>query len=142
MKLYEKKFVNPLQALAFKDGVEFASDPDLKALEPKKEGPNEWVVLIEDSTDDDEDDDDMITVHATGTNIQAEEAKEASVVDMKPLTPRSVTVNNPAVKSGSRITSDSTRIYPCGNCLNCNMGQDCIEEINEACRTNNYRPER
>jgi len=53
MKQYEKTFVNPLLAKAFKDGIEFANDSFLKVSEPKKEG-DKWILLIEDTEEDDE----------------------------------------------------------------------------------------
>lgn len=61
MKLFTRSFVNPLLALAFKDGIDFTGDRDLCAMEPKKVGPNKWDVIIEcydDDTDADTDDED------------------------------------------------------------------------------------
>lgn len=56
MKLYQRTFVNPLLAIAFKDGVDFVGDPDYRAMEPKHEGQH-WTVLVE--HDDGEDDEDV-----------------------------------------------------------------------------------
>ena len=149
MKLYEKVFVNPLLALAFKDGVDFANDPDLKALEPKKEGPNKWIVLIEDNNEDDDDVTEAEIASAVVVSGTVEETKPAwneardmVDVDMTPVTPRSMQIDT--VKSAimnMEIEPDTdAKDYPCGECLNCRMGHDCIEEINEACRS--YRGER
>lgn len=57
MKLLTRKFVTPLLALAFKDGVDFVGDSDYRAQEPKQLGPTEWEVVIEWDNDDDDDDD-------------------------------------------------------------------------------------
>lgn len=57
IKAYAKSFVNPIIALAFKEGIDFVGDPDYKASPPRKEGEN-WIVIIH--HDDDEDDDDNI----------------------------------------------------------------------------------
>lgn len=54
MKLLTKTFITPLLALAFKEGVDFVSDPDYRALEPKQLGPTEWEVAIEWDNDDDD----------------------------------------------------------------------------------------
>lgn len=59
MKVYVKTFINPLLAIAFKEGVDFVGDPDYKAMDPKKEG-DEWEVLVEHDGDDDVSDDNEI----------------------------------------------------------------------------------
>jgi hypothetical protein len=52
MKVYVKTFINPLLALAFKEGVDFVGDPDYKAMNPKRDG-EEWEVIVEHDIDDD-----------------------------------------------------------------------------------------
>ena len=199
MKLIEKEFINPLFAIAFKDGVDLAvdllGDSNFKALEPKKEG-QKWIVRIEDHTDDDDDDDDddasqdevvystpekkkckwcdelftgpegeeycstactnedyyynAVTSESNKKETEPTVAKpmttfkdwEDKFRSMKPVTPQSAPgqeIIHPPVKvSVGQATNmasflEQPEIQPCGKCIPCKTGQDCIEVINAAC---------
>lgn len=179
MKVIVRTFVNPLLAIAFKDGVDFVGDPDYKAMEPKQEGANKWTVLVEHDDGDDEDDDDGVVIHIT-----AEPEPEVAPKTMKdyenklsktkpktaksaPTTERTVMeeIVHPPVKvsdskknlrmvprfpttvDGNQSSSDEPEplpdpprvkrdpVWPCGECIPCTQGDDCIEEIAAALKT-------
>ncbi len=142
-KFYTKTFVNPLLALAFKDGVDFVGDPDYKALEPKREATG-WVVVIE--HDDDDDDDEGEIVHST-VNVVDKNATttvrdfEDRLKKMKPIVPKTAPreIIHKPVKAQNVEEVDMT---PCGECLPCSQGQDCIKVINAACAANSWGRER
>jgi len=133
MKLYEKTFVNPLLAMAFKDGIEFIADPDYKVMEPKQEGPNKWVVLIEHEDDDDDYDEIVPTVPTV-----AEPKRQVTLRDyeerLKQMTPIEAKSSNeiihPPIKiSGEELQLLNDVLWPCGECIPCLNGGDCIKAI-------------
>lgn len=124
LKIYPKTFINPLVALAFKEGIDFVGDPDYNALEPKKEG-DKWVVLIEHTDDDDDDESNDEIVHSTVKHTQQKISTLRDFEDrfkhMKPI----------AAKSAPGIVHLPIKsMKPCGECLPCSQGQDCLQIIN------------
>lgn len=137
LKFYPKSFVNPLLALAFKEGIDFVEDPDYKASQPKHEG-DKWVVLVE---HDDNDDDDDVIMHSTVSVSKAVPDKkrtlhnyEDRLKNMKPLTAKPAPTE--IIHAPVKITGNDPNFVadePCGECLPCSQGQDCLRAINAAC---------
>jgi len=130
MKLLIKTYPNPLLALAFRDGVNFVGDPDYKALEPKKEG-DKWEVIIEH-----EDDEDDVANTTIGPELPPKKQTtlrdfEERLTKMKPVAAKSApeVIHHP-VKIISKYNYNP--VWPCGECVPCSNGQDCIAEINAA----------
>jgi hypothetical protein len=166
MNLYTKTFVNPLLALAFKDGLEFAADPEYKVMEPKQEGPNKWIVIIEHDDGDDDDLEDAVIIHSTATESKTLKDYQKKLDNMKPMAAKSAPVKTttpmqelvhlpvkaedskkkvpryPITVSGNPNTSaepeplppvpNVSDRWPCGKCIPCSQGDDCIVAINEA----------
>lgn len=140
LKYYPKSFVNPLLALAFKDGIEFVSDPDYKASEPRKEG-DKWVVIV--THDDDDDDDEQVDNKPKTWLSPAKPAQsvaasgklqdyETRLKSMKPINAQSSReIIHPPVKISAEDRSSDIR--PCGECLPCRHGGDCLKIIEAAC---------
>ncbi len=157
MRQYEQVFANPLLAMAFKDGVDFVGDPDMRAHNPKKaiDGTSNWVVVIEDDTDEDE-----YVGEVVAPKIIVEEVKPKAkptfeqyktltqsnltskvMAKREPITTTITTIAEPKKSPAPRGTRiiipedcDDGKIERCGKCLNCrSAGQDCLEVINAAC---------
>jgi len=147
MKIYPKTFVNPLLAIAFKEGIDFIGDPDYKALEPKREG-NKWVVIVE--HEDDDDDDDVLAESVKNNVIIMEPTepvkKQATFHDyedrlkkMQPITAKSAPTPGEVIHPPVKITAEEPELPDppstrrgCGQCIPCAQGQDCLQVINEA----------
>lgn len=143
MKIYIKTFVNPLLAIAFKDGVDFVDDPDYKAMAPKKEGPNKWVVLVE------HDDDTEPVVSTAVTPLVKKQSTlrdyEDRFKEMRPITARSAPgeiVDTPVKITAEQpeVEDDESEPKGCGQCIPCATGQDCLRDINAALRASNDYP--
>lgn len=130
LKYYPKTFVNPLLAIAFKEGIDFVGDPDFKATGPKKEG-EKWIVTVEHNDDDDEEED---TSHSTVNKSPTTTLREFEdrFKRMTPIMPRVAPkeIIHQPVKIEAETDIDMT---PCGECLPCSQGQDCLKVINAAC---------
>lgn len=145
MKIYEKYFVNPLLALAFKAGVEFANDDNLEVSEPQKVYENKWMVEIQDHfSDEDEDiapnDDELVVEFVpeqTEEIIQNIEVEKKLTFDeyvkSHDLTPICAKVmelkefSEPVVESLSGVNIEDS--HPCGRCFGCLSNRFCYEEI-------------
>lgn len=192
MKVYERRFVNPLLALAFKDGMEYVNDPDYRVYDPKREG-NEWVVLIEDQCDDDDDTEASIVAEVISEKEDEDDFSKLTFnqflertkhnmepVAMRPAPGEDFSVGNemmnmeiqtkpimssiiarPAITNPARLLpapektiniNDPLKLHnflqgidpgdedeasgsPCGNCIPCKTGQDCIVLVNAACKS-------
>lgn len=131
LRFYPKTFVNPLLAIAFKEGVDFVGDPDYRVSEPKQEN-DRWVVIVE---HDDDDDDEPVKPLLTKHDYE-DRLKHMIPVIAKSAPPEVIHL---PVKISSEPpeflsdTSDTTQ--PCGECMACKQGQkqDCLQIINNAC---------
>lgn len=93
MKNYNRTFVNPLLAMAFKEGVEWINDDDIECLEPyKDEQEKVWVIEILDHREDDTDESD----EAVECEDKTDDAEEIIEKPVKITAPVSTVSNNPA----------------------------------------------
>lgn len=146
MKLYQKTFVNPLLAIAFKDGIEFINDPDYKAMDPKEEGLNKWTVLIEYNGDDDDDEENDTVIHSSSDKFDANRYFDNQVKPkLKTLRDYENHLNKMKPRSiGKQAETIAEVIHPpvkithedlpeaCGECVHCATGHDCLRVINAA----------
>lgn len=138
MKTFERVFVNPLLAWAWIDGCNFVNDDGVRCSKPKKTGPHEWVVTIEDDDSDEgvvEDDEEKPIpgyVPIKVVTIGPEERPETfddfkKELDLSPVDMKKLSIDRFNIEMSS-----------CGKCVPCKMGQDCMLIIQAACKDTNF----
>lgn len=141
MRQYEQTFANPLLAMAFKDGIDFVGDPDMKALNPSKatDGSTKWVVVIEDTND--YDDDEEVVTPIQPAKDTTDKPTKISFDEFRSLTRKNMTPKaakrEPGVVTIATIAEPNASPAPRGQRV---IIPDFEEDSEEVCLSNPYRP--